>query len=151
MAKLNMKKIKSFRSFGSIFLAGVIQGSNKGKTLHQQDYRKDIKDILRKYLPDSEIIDPVEQHPDSAFYDHQKGEKVFHRSIKRCSGSDLMVAYLPEASMGTAVEMWECYKNKVPIWTISPLKENWAVKFLSTEIFECIDELEIFLRNNSKN
>lgn len=145
MAERNIKKIKS------IFLAGVIQGSNRGNVLHKQDYRKDLKDILRKYLPDSQIIDPVEQHPDSVFYDHQEGERVFHHSIKRCSESDLTVAYLPEASMGTAIEMWECHKNKVPVWTISPLKENWAVKFLSTEVFESIEELERFLRNNSKN
>lgn len=151
MAKLNINKIKSYGSFGSIFLAGVIQGSNRGMVLHQQSYRKDLKDILRKYLPDSEIIDPMKEHPESVAYDYEKGERVFHRSIKRCSESDLVVAYLPEASMGTAIEMWECYKNKVPVWTISPLKENWAVKFLSTEIFESIEELERFLRNNSKN
>jgi len=144
MTDLNFKKIKS------IFLAGVIQGSNKGMVLHRQDYRKDLKELLKKYLPHSKIIDPVEEHPDSASYDYQKGEAVFHRSIKRCSESDLMLAFLPEASMGTAVEMWECYKNSVPVWTISPLKGNWAIKFLSTEIFESIEKLEIFLRNNSK-
>lgn len=144
MTKINLKKIKS------IFLAGVIQGSNKGMILHRQDYRSDLKDVLKKYLPQVEIIDPVEDHPDSAFYDYQEGERVFHHSIRRCCGSDLMLAYLPEASMGTAIEMWECRKNKVPIWTVSPLKENWSVKFLSTQIFESIEELEMFLRNNSK-
>jgi hypothetical protein len=144
MAELDIKKIKK------IFLAGVIQGSNKGRVLYRQDYREYLKDLLKKYLPQSEIIDPVEEHPDSAAYDYQKGRKVFHHSIKRCCESDLMVAYIPEASMGTAIEMWECYKNNVPIWTISPLKENWSVKFLSTEIFESIEELETFLRNSSK-
>ena len=144
MTGLNLKTIKS------IFLAGVIQGSNKGMVLHKQDYREDLKNILRKYLPDAEIIDPVEDHPDSAFYDYQEGEKVFHHSIKRCCESDLVVAYLPEASMGTAIEIWECRKNNVPIWAVTPLKENWSVKFLCTEIFKSIEELERFLRNNSK-
>ncbi len=145
MKKLNTKKIKS------IFLAGIIQGSNKEMVLHRQDYRKKLKDLFKKYIPHAEIIDPVEEHPDSAFYDFQKGQKVFFRSVKRCSESDLMVAYLPEASMGTAVEMWECHRNSVPVWTISPLKENWAVKFLSTEMFESIEQLEIFLRKRSTN
>lgn len=144
MVNIDMKKIKS------IFLAGVIQGSNKGMVLHKQDYRKDLKELLKKYLPDSKIIDPVEQHPESAFYDYREGERVFHNSIRKGSESDLLIAYLPEASMGTAIEMWECHRNNVPIWTISPLKENWAVKFLSTEIFESLEELETFLRNNPK-
>jgi hypothetical protein len=144
MTEINLKEIKS------IFLAGVIQGSNKGMLLHKQDYREDLKNVLKKYLPEAEIIDPVEDHPDSAFYDYQEGEKVFHHSIKRCCGSDLVVAYIPEASMGTAIEMWECFKNKVPIWAVTPLKENWSVKFLCTEIFKSIEELERFLRNNSK-
>ncbi len=144
MNKLNIKKIKS------IFLAGVIQGSNTGMVLHKQDYREDLKSILKKYLPGAEIIDPVEDHPDSAFYDYKEGEKVFHHSIKRCCECDLVVAYIPEASMGTAIEMWECRKNKVTVWAITPLKENWSVKFLSTEIFKSIEELDRFLRNNSK-
>lgn len=144
MNKLSIKKIKS------IFLAGVIQGSNKGTVLHQQDYRKELKELFKKHIPNAEIIDPVEEHPDSAFYDFQKGEKVFFQSVRRCSECDLMVAYLPEASMGTAVEMWECNKNKIPVWAVTPLKENWSVKFLCTEIFDSIDELERFLRNNSK-
>lgn len=145
MTELNLKKIKS------IFLAGVIQGSNKGMILHQQDYRKELKDLFRKYIPQAEIVDPVEEHPDSAFYDFRKGEKVFFQSIRRCSECDLMVAYLPEASMGTAVEMWECHRNNVPVWTVSPLKENWAIKFLSAKIFQSVEKLEVFLRNSSKN
>jgi len=49
--------------------------------------------------------------------------------------------------MGTAIEMWECHKKKIPVWTITPMKENWSVKFLSTEIFETLEEFESFLKN----
>jgi len=131
-----MKPIRSF------FLAGIIQGSKPGKILHNQDYRDKIKSILKKYFPDAEIIDPVSVHPNSADYDHQTGEKVFFESIRHATRCDCMIAYLPEASMGTAIEMWECYRKKVRIWTISPMKENWSVRFLSDKIFKSLDEFE---------
>jgi len=135
-----MKPIRSF------FLAGIIQGSNTGKTLQNQDYRDKIKKILRKYFPESKIFDPVESHPDSVHYDYRMGESVFLGYIKLATECDCMIAYLPEASMGTAIEMWECYKKGVPIWTISPMKENWSVKFLSKRVFESLDEFENYLK-----
>jgi nucleoside 2-deoxyribosyltransferase len=138
-----MKPIHTF------FLAGIIQGSNRGKTLFNQDYRLRIREILKKYFPEAEIVDPVETHPHSADYDLQKGKKVFFDDIKHATRCDCLIAYLPEASMGTAVEMWECYRKKVPVWSITPMKENWAVKFLSTEIFKSLDEFDNFLKTVS--
>ncbi len=135
-----MKPVRSF------FLAGIIQGSNTGKSLHKQDYREKIKAILRKYFPESKIFDPIEVHPDSANYDYRMGESVFLGYIKLASQCDYLIAYLPQASMGTAIEMWECYKKGVPIWTISPMKENWSVKFLSKRVFESLDEFERYLK-----
>jgi nucleoside 2-deoxyribosyltransferase len=136
-----MKQIRSF------FLAGIIQGSNKGKVLHNQDYRQRIKVILNRYFPEARIVDPVGVHPNSVEYNHKTGESVFHESIKQATECDCLVAYLPEASMGTAIEMWECHKKKIPVWTITSMKENWSVKFLSTQIFESLEEFECFLRN----
>jgi nucleoside 2-deoxyribosyltransferase len=130
----------------TIFIAGIIQGSKKGKVLHNQDYRRDLKKILNKYFPEAKVIDPVSVHPRSAYYAFKTGKKVFHKSIKEALSSDLVIAYLPQASMGTAVEMWECCKSKVPVWTISPLKENWAVKFLSKKVFSSLKEIENYLR-----
>ena len=37
--------------------------------------------------------------------------------------------------MGTAIEMWNAYQNNVPVYTISPLTENWAVSSLSERVF----------------
>jgi len=130
----------------TIFIAGIIQGSKKGKVLHNQDYRKDLKRILEKYFPEARIIDPVAVHPESVYYTFETGKKVFHNSIKQALSSDLVISYLPEASMGTAIEMWECHRKKVPVWTISPLKENWVVKFLSEKVFSSTKELEDYLR-----
>jgi hypothetical protein len=42
-----------------------------------------------------------------------------------------VVAYVPQASMGTAIEMWQAYQAGVPLVTISPLAANWVVRHLS--------------------
>ncbi len=94
-----MKLIRTF------FLAGIIQGSKKGKTLYDQDYRGKIKTLLHRYFPDSKIIDPVCSHPNSVDYDHHTGEKVFFECVKQATESDCMIAYLPEASMEPR---WRC-------------------------------------------
>jgi len=130
----------------TIFIAGIIQGSRKGKVLHNQDYRKDLKRILNNYFPEARIIDPVAVHPESVYYTYETGKKVFHNSIKEALSSDLVIAYLPEASMGTAIEMWECHRKKVPVWTISPLWENWVVKFLSKKVFSSLNDFESYLK-----
>jgi hypothetical protein len=135
-----MKEIRSF------FLAGIIQGSGTGKLVQNQDYRDKIKALLRRHFPQAKIFDPVEKHPDSVNYDYRTGESVFLGYIKLATECDCMIAYLPEASMGTAVEMWECYKSGVAVWTISPMKENWSVKFLSKRIFESLDDFERYLK-----
>ena len=135
-----MKEISSF------FLAGIIQGSNTGKSLQNQDYRNRIKALLRRHFLQAKIFDPVEKHPDSVNYDYRTGESVFLGYIKLATECDCMIAFLPEASMGTAVEMWECYKKGVPVWTVSPMKENWSVKFLSKRIFGTLDEFELYLK-----
>ncbi|MCJ7508257.1 MAG: hypothetical protein MUO85_05945 [candidate division Zixibacteria bacterium] len=132
-------------NFRRFFLAGIIQGSKKGRNLHNQDYRKKIRFLLKKYFPQARIIDPVKVHPNSAEYASTKGKRVFHRSIEQAKGCDCFIAYLPTASMGTAIEMWECKNKKIPIWTISPLRENWSVKFLSSRVFKNMREFEKFI------
>jgi hypothetical protein len=48
---------------------------------------------------------------------------------------DVLIAFVPEASMGTAIEMWEAYQGGAVVLTISPLVVNWAVCFLSHAIY----------------
>ena len=58
-----------------------------------------------------------------------------------------MLAFVPEASMGTAIEMWEAHQHGRAVITISPMKHNWAVKFLSHELYADLDEFETAIRN----
>jgi hypothetical protein len=58
-----------------------------------------------------------------------------------------VLAFVPEATMGTAIEMWEAYKHGKAVIAVSPMKHNWAVRFLSHEVYADLDELEAALRS----
>ena len=128
-----------------IFLAGIIQGSIAGHNIHEQDYRERLKRIFSRCAPGHELYCPFENHSASLEYSHEEGERVFREHIEMAASSDVMLAYLPEASMGTAVEMWEAHNRGVRIITISPMTENWTVKFLSDRVFRDIAGFETFL------
>jgi hypothetical protein len=137
--------------FSKIFIAGVIQGSHQDKTIHSQNYRQELRDLLSGAFPDARIYDPFEGHENSIEYDDSKGRATFLSGIKAVLESDLVIAYLPHASLGTAIEVWESHKNKIPVWTISPMKTNWVVRFCSDKVFENIDELAEYLQNHRGN
>ena len=119
-----------------IFLAGIMQGSFVASEMHDQDYRPRLRNALPKYLPEYEVYDPLEFHTDSIHYKNKKGRDVFLHHNRMCAEVDVLLACIPEASMGTAIEMWEAWRNDKLVISISPMKHNWAVKFLSHIIFE---------------
>lgn len=123
-----------------IFIAGLMQGNRKDDKIHSQNYRKKITNILTALVSDLEVVDPDITDPDRLNYTNKQAAEMFFRYNFSMSQVDLVVAYVPEASMGTAVEMWEAWKNKIPIITISPLKHNWVIKLLSSKIYSNIDE-----------
>ena len=128
-----------------IFIAGVIQGSCKGKDIHSQDYRGRLKTLLQRAFPDQQVYCPVENHPNSVEYPIEEVLSTFNYHVEMVKESELVVAYLPTASMGTAVEMWEAYKSGVEVWVITPMKENWVVRLTANKVFETIDQLEGYL------
>jgi nucleoside 2-deoxyribosyltransferase len=128
-----------------IFLAGIIQGSNSDKSIHPQDYRGRIRAILSDAFPEATVYDPFSGHENSVEYDDEKGEAVFRRSLDQMYESDLMVAYLPTASMGTAIEMWECRRRNIPVWTITGMPTNWIVRFYSDKVFEDIESFSRYI------
>lgn len=128
-----------------VFVAGIMQGSLPGVEVHGQGYRGAIREIILASHPEAEIIDPWELHPQSPSYDAERGKRTFLELIEEAGRADIVVAYLSEASMGTALEMWRAYDKGVPILTISPLVENWVVKFLSSRVFPTWKEFEAFV------
>jgi len=117
------------------FIAGIMQGSHTAKAVHDQDYRREIADLLREEFPQADIYDPRAAHKNSLDYAELTGREVFMRHNEMCGQVDALVAVLPSASMGTAIEMWETYRHGGAVISISPMRHNWAVKFLSHLIY----------------
>jgi hypothetical protein len=124
------------------FLAGIMQGSHLGSALHNQDYRARIKNLLQSSFPGANVYDPLADHANSLDYDEAKGRRVFLDHNRLAGEVDVLVAFVPEASMGTAIEMWEAWRHGRAVVTISPLKHNWAVKFLSHELYPDVAAFE---------
>lgn len=114
-----------------IFVAGVMQGSHQAAVLHGQEYRQELVQLLERHFPTAEVYDPLADHRQSLGYDETRGREVFFAHNAMCAEADLLVAYLPTASMGTAIEMWEAFRHGALVVSISAMEHNWAVKFLS--------------------
>ena len=99
-----------------------------------QDYRQFITEAILEQYPDWEIVDPNELHPEGVDYDDKKAQKTLLNMAGLAAQADLVVAYVPRASMGTAVEMWQGFQAGVPVVTISPMVANWVVKHLSAVV-----------------
>ena len=72
---------------------------------------------------------------------------MFFHHNRMCREIDVLLAFVPEASMGTAIEMWEAHQHGAAVITVSPLKHNWAVKFLSHAIYADLPEFEAALQS----
>ena len=118
-----------------IFVAGIMQGSHLGAVLHSQSYRDRLRDLLSEHFPGAEVYDPLADHQDSLDYDEARGRQVFMKHNAMCGEVDLVLAYVPEASMGTAIEMWEAYRQGRVVLCISPLEHNWAIRFCSHAVY----------------
>ena len=115
--------------------------------MHNQDYRQRIADLLAAHFPGAEIYDPRAKHAGSLGYDKETGRQVFFRHNRMCREVDVLLAFVPEASMGTAIEMWEAHQHGAAVITISPLERNWAVKFLSHALYADEAGFEAALRS----
>jgi nucleoside 2-deoxyribosyltransferase len=129
-----------------VFLAGIIQGSYQGLELHDQSYRDRLKDIFRTYVPDAETCCPIEMHPSGVGYAPEQQRQAFFELVETASQADLVVAYLPQASLGTAIEMWEAYHHGRPVVVITPMRENWVINLLAQAVFPTLDAFEAFVR-----
>jgi hypothetical protein len=129
------------------FIAGIMQGSHTEAVLHGQDYRQHLRELLEAHFPEADVYDPLADHGESLGYDDRTGQEVFLRHNKMCRDVDVLLAFVPEASMGTAIEMWEAYQHGAAVVTISPLSVNWAVRFLSHVLYPDVEAFETELTN----
>jgi hypothetical protein len=128
-----------------VFIAGVMQASSLGKGIVDQGYRSAIRAALLARWPDLTVVDPFELHPMSVEYEDAAAAETLFRMIDLASSSDLMIAYAPVASMGTALEMYAAYQQGVPVLTISPMRDNWVVRALSRRVFPDLPSFKAFI------
>ena len=130
-----------------VFIAGIMQGQRLDNQIDDQSYRVKIAQALQQQIPQVQITDPWTLHPNSVNYDDAQARHTFHSMTKKASEVDLLVAYLPRMSMGTAMEMWEAYQAGVYIVAITPHQHHWAIKFTANEIFPDLDSLLNWIGN----
>lgn len=133
------------------FLAGIIQGSLLDLNVHDQTYRHTIEILLKAHFPNSRIFCPVKNHPNSPSYNDEEAARIFFEHIEILKQSHCLIVYLPEASLGSGIEMWEAHHQKIPIVTISPMTTNWIVRILSTVVCEDIDAFQKFVEGGKMN
>ena len=118
-----------------VFIAGIMQGSRSAGGIEGQDYRREVAQIVQRHIPGVEVLDPFELHPDSVGYSPEQARRTLLELVELAGRVDVLVAFVPSASMGTAIEMWNAYQGGVRIYTISPLADNWVVSSLSERVF----------------
>ena len=118
-----------------VFIAGVMQGSKQDKGITGQNYRQIIREAIHKKHPEAEVVDPFSLFPDSPEYGDERASQVLLAMAAEAGNSDIVVAFIPEASMGTAMEMLRAYDNGKIVISISPMAENWVVRSLSQRVF----------------
>ena len=132
------------------FIAGIMQGSLIDPKLHTQNYRSLLHQWITSAIEDAEVYDPLAGHNDSIEYDDQTGKRTFYQHNQMCGNEiDVLVAYAPEASMGTAIEMWEAYRNRKIVITISPMAHNWVIKFCSHLVLEALGAFQAALKDGT--
>lgn len=128
-----------------IYLAGTMSG-NSNDGIVNQDYRVTITGLLKEVYPDLEVDDPRIGHEDSLNYDDDQARQAFNDCLRRAAYvADVLIAYLPEASMGTALEIYEAYRRGNYIIIITPLTNNWVVRLYGNRVFPSIDSFSACL------
>jgi hypothetical protein len=128
-----------------IFLAGIIQGSLTEARIHQQDWRDPIKQALLRHFPQADIYCHYSQHPNSITYDLPQIRSTLAEGNMLAAKCDVLVPYLPSASMGTAIEMYEAHRNGAIVLSITAMAPNWVVRAYSDRILPDTAAFEKFL------
>jgi hypothetical protein len=124
-----------------IFIAGVMQGSRLDDQIDEQNYRPTIMRAIQEYEPDAQITDPWALNPHSVRYDEERARSTFLTMTSKAGEADVLIAYLPIVSMGTAMEMWEAYRSHTYIIAVTPHVHHWAIRFTADEILPDLDTL----------
>ncbi len=129
----------------NIFLAGIIQGSLAEARIHPQDWRTPIRAALARHCPEATVYCHYEAHPNSIAYELPMIVETLEDGNTRAGASDVVICWLPEASMGTAIEMYEATRNGAVVIALTPMTANWVVRAYSDAILPDLPAFEQFL------
>lgn len=132
-----------------VFIAGVMQGARLDDQVDDQNYRDRITKALQTHLPDVHISDPWALNPGSIDYGEARARRVFLDMTALAGKADLLIAYLPTVSMGTAMEMWQAYQSGAYIIAVTPHVHHWAIRFTADEILPDLDCLFASIENGT--
>jgi hypothetical protein len=130
-----------------VFNAGIMQADRTDRFIESQDYRHEITEALRRQLPEVQLLDPYALHPNSVDYDDEQGRETFLSLTKLAGTADLLIAYLPKPSMGTAMEMWEAHQSQAYIVAVTPYVHHWAVRYVANEVLPDLNTLLAHIEN----
>ena len=156
----------------SFFLAGLMQGARPGADLADQDYRRQLREVIKRHLPGAVVHDPVEiligwfaadEGRLRAAHAALAGQPVirqdeldpgvlelidgFHKLTDLAAVSDVCVAWLPgrEPSMGTAAEMQRAYLAGRTVVAVTEMRQTLAILACSTVILPDLAAFEEWL------
>ena len=118
-----------------------MQGSREDHLIDDQDYRSRISSALKAKLPGVQITDPYQLDPGSVDYDLADTRRAFKTNTAIVADADVLIAYLPQASMGTAIEMWTAFNADKLIVAVTPLKHNWVIRVTADAVLPNLDSL----------
>lgn len=139
------------------FISGVMLGSarkleNAAVDLAPQDYRDRLTQIIRNVDPHAKVVEPLKIVKERAAalgktieemnQDSNLVRDVFSDVVAVAAECDIVVSNLPEASMGSAAEIWEARKAGKTVFTISPMTDNWLLRSTTHHNFEDLDDFE---------
>lgn len=130
-----------------VFIAGVMQGSRQDHHIDDQDYRLRIASALHDHGPNVHVTDPWALHPDSPNYDDGQTRETFVTNVDLAREADLLIAYLPYASMGTAIEMWAAYDSHTYVIAVTPMAHNWVVRITADEVLPDLESLLAYIES----
>jgi len=147
------------------FLSGVMGGSGAGTSselglrMESQDYRSQIRSAILGADPNAVIIDPLQlgaeraaewftQDDPSPWQDDAHVRQMLSEVVAAAAASDVVISYLPSASMGSALELQAAHSAGKMVLAIAPnnMRSNWVVRSCSSMIFDSISEVASFLQ-----
>lgn len=86
-------------------------GTNKA-----EEWRIHVKDFFEKNNDDYKVINPTDYYQYGKNY-HKTDKEVFRFDLRKVSNSDIVLVNLNDIrkSIGTCIEVYEAYKNNIPV------------------------------------